>query len=225
MLASASLVRRRPRRWQPAALCAGLGAAVLIAALALAAGGGGEGRGGPAGPSGRAQSGTDEEAEVHVHAGRPTHIYDGSCARLGEVAYPLNPVGAGTMTGPAMTGVAAMPMGDPVGPTSALPVEIGQILVDAPLATISAGQRAINVQISEYEYGNYIACGDLGGAVIGGTLAFGLHEVNGSGFSGVAVLEGQGEATLVTVYLAQGLAGGLGGPVGPPVSGRGGLPG
>lgn len=145
--------------------------------------------------------------QVHNHPGRPAHIYSGRCDNLGEVAFALNPVGAGTMTGGAGADAPSMAIGEIVGAASALPVEIGTITLDVPLAEITAGEYALNVQISEYDYGNVVACGDVGGAVANNTLTFGLAERNTSGISGVAVLAGEDDRTRVTVYLAQQLNG------------------
>ena len=44
----------------------------------------------------------------------------------------------------------------------------------------------------------------------GGTLVVGLGELNGSGYTGIAVLEGKGDQTEVVFYLAEGLSGGTG---------------
>lgn len=204
-----SSAARRQRQRALVAAVAVLGLGTVVAAVALGAGLGparssadpGQGVGAPV---------EDGAAQVHYHPGRPTHIYDGSCARLGEVAYALNPVGSGEMTGPAMEGVVAMPVGETVGARTAVPVEIGQIKLDAPLAEIVAAPRAINVQISEYEYGTFIACGDLGGGPTGETLALGLRELHGSGYAGVAVLRGADDGTVVTVYLTEGGSGAAG---------------
>lgn len=197
--------RRRDRRSVFAVLAIVVALALLTAAALSARSGSDE-------LDGRREAaavptGAQSVPQVHNHPGRPTHIYDGSCERLGAVAYALNPVGAGTMTGAAMEGVPAMPMGDPIGADTALPVEIGQILLDAQLTEIVAERRAVNVQVSETEYGTYVACGEVGGTVMNDSLAFGLHELHASGFSGVAVLQGSDDGTLVTVYLAQGMTG------------------
>ncbi len=45
----------------------------------------------------------------------------------------------------------------------------------------------------------------------GGTLVVGLGQLNASGFSGIAVLEGRGDQTEVVLYLAQGLVDGASG--------------
>lgn len=197
--------RRRDRR-PVLAIPTVLVALALLAAAALSARSGQE-ESDESGEVAAVPAGAQSSSQVHNHPGRPTHIHDGSCDRLGEVAYPLNPIGAGVMTGAAMDDVPAMAIGDAVGAPTALPVEIGQIMLDATIAEIVAAPRAVNVQISETEYGTYIACGDVGGTLNGETLAFGLHELDGSGFSGIAVLQGTDDGTLVTLYLGQGLTG------------------
>lgn len=206
MVTGGAPVARRGDRRPLMAVLAVVGAVALLGAAALSAGSRPDGTG-ETPPVAAGLVGTPGASQVHNHPGRTTHIYDGSCDRLGEVAYALNPVGAGEMTGAAMEDVPRMAIGDLVGATTASPVEIGRITLDAPIAEIVAERRALNVQISEFEYGNYVACGDVGGTLSGGTLAFGLHELNGSGFSGVAVLQETAEGTLVTVYLGQGMTG------------------
>lgn len=165
-----------------------------------------QGNGNGGGQASTAAQGSNTAAvEEHYHPGRPAHIHSGSCSTLGEVEFPLNPVGAGTMTGPGMESVISMPLGEQVGSPLATPMEIGRITLDVPLSDIVASERALNVQISEFEYGNYIACGNV--PSVGGleTLAFGLAERNGSGFAGMAILRADGATTDVAVYLAPGL--------------------
>ena len=41
----------------------------------------------------------------------------------------------------------------------------------------------------------------------GGTLVVGLGQLNDSGYSGIAVLEGKGDQTEVVIYLAEGPTG------------------
>lgn len=108
------------------------------------------------------------------------------------------------MVGAEVSGVQAMAIGGQIGAGSAAPVGIGQVELEAPLVEIVSARRAINVQVGETEYGSFVARGDVGGMVVGETLAFGLDEVNGSGFSGVAIRRGGEKGVVVTVYLSQG---------------------
>jgi hypothetical protein len=158
----------------------------------------------------------------------PAHIHGGSCDQLGEVVYPLTNVSAsGMMTG--MMAMAATPssgmpaamatpggltMSPAMGATTALPVETSQTLVDASLDDLLAQPYAINVHESQDNIQHYIACGDLGGAMMtgpamaqGGVLAIGLRELNSSGESGIAVLRAtENNQTMVWIYLANGLS-------------------
>ena len=159
----------------------------------------------------------------------PAHIHNGSCAQLGDVVYPLTNVSAnGMMAG--MIAMAATPssgmpaaMATPgglttspaMGATTAIPVETSQTLVDASLQDLLAKPYAINVHESQANIQNYIACGDIGGAMMtgsamnqGGVLAIGLHELNNSGESGIALLRAtDNNQTMVWIYLAKGLSG------------------
>jgi hypothetical protein len=174
--------------------------------------------------------GADAQDATDSH---PAHIHSGSCDQLGDVVYPLTNVSAsGMMTGmqamaatpgTGMPAAMATPGGltmSPVrGATTALAVETSQTLVDASLDDLLAAPYAINVHESQDNIQNYIACGDLGGAMMtgpamaqGGVLAIGLRELNTSGESGIAVLRATDtNQTMVWIYLAKGLSGTSGG--------------
>ncbi len=135
--------------------------------------------------------------------GHPAHIHSGTCDELGDVLYPLSNVGPGSVT----DGVADAE-GDTVGSDEDLyPVEISVTTVDAALADIANGETAINVHESGDEIQNYIACGNIGGVMFGDNLVIGLESLNDSGESGIAVLQSDGDSTVVTVYIAEGLSG------------------
>lgn len=145
-----------------------------------------------------AQEATPADAAV----AHPAHIHEGTCAELGSVVFPLTDVAA-----PASTdGDDMAASGSPIA------VETSITTIDVPLADVVNGDHAINVHESADNIGNYIACGDIGGTIVpgaadGGELMIGLHELNDSGYSGIAVLREAGDQTDVTVYLAQGLTG------------------
>lgn len=126
------------------------------------------------------------------HAPHPSHIHVGSCAELDpNPAYPLADVG-------------------PVSP-EAEPgaVEMGASSLDVTLDELLANPFAINVHESAENIANYIACGDIAGPVVDGTLIVGLLEQNDSGYSGVAVLTTtETGGTEVRVYLGEGLTSG-----------------
>jgi hypothetical protein len=113
-------------------------------------------------------------------APHPAHIHAGTCAELGDVVAPLMDVAAPD---------EAMLEGAP----TAHQVKLSQTNIDMPLQEIIDGGYAINVHKSAEEIDVYIACGDVGGAVIvdpsGRTELFiGLKELNDSGHTGVARL-------------------------------------
>jgi plastocyanin len=131
-------------------------------------------------------AGAAQDAAPH-----PAHIHAGTCETLGDVVEPLTDV-ASPDTGDAAAGLA-----------SALPVESSVTRVTMPLQSLLDGEHAVNVHKSADEIDVYIACGAIGGVASDDRLVIGLGELNDSGYTGVAVLEGDGEATDVTVYLVQ----------------------
>jgi len=136
--------------------------------------------------------------------GHPAHIHSGTCDELGDVLYPLSNAGPGSNT----NGTADA-MGDTVGSDEDIyPIDISVTTVDAKLSDIANGDTAINVHESADEIANYIACGNIGGMMIGDNLVIGLETLNDSGYSGVAVLTATGDQTQVTVYIGEGLSGG-----------------
>lgn len=137
---------------------------------------------------------------AHAH---PAHVHRGNCAELDpSPAFPL-------------ADVAPAPNGPGVGAdeAAAISVERSATTLDVPLDELGSGGYAINVHRSAEDIGTYIACGNLGdidngsGTDQGGTLIVGLRELNGSGHSGLAILEGRGGRTEATIYLAEGLSG------------------
>ncbi len=135
----------------------------------------------------------DEHDDAH-----PAHIHSGTCAQLGDVVFPLSDVSGDIL-------VDGTPMaGEDMGPDDNA-VAWSVTTVAAPLADIVSGGHAINVHESAENIGNYIACGDIGGVMMGSSdLAIGLGELNDSGYSGIARLHDNGDGTtLVTVYLTE----------------------
>jgi len=125
-----------------------------------------------------------EEEESH-----PAHIHSGTCgANLGPVVYPLDNVGGGTMMGTPVTGQQA-------GATDAIPVQTSTTVVKTTLDDLVGEAYAINVHESNDNIQNYIACGNIGGEIAGGSLAIGLAELNDSGYSGIAWLHDNGDGT------------------------------
>ncbi len=189
-------------RWQPHRGMAPFALVTVVIATMVALLGGGMGR-----------VMAQDEGESH-----PAHIHDGTCAELGDVVFPLTNVSATGMMEGMMSGTPvaddSMAMGEMMGAAEATMVVTSATSIDASLADILDAPHAVNVHESEANVGNYIACGEIGGTVMspadgddGGTLAVGLRQLNDSGYSGIAVLEGRGDQTEVIIYLAEGLAG------------------
>ncbi len=128
----------------------------------------------------------------------PAHIHDGSCESLGGIAVPLTDVAYEGMMESTPTA-----MDETVGAQSAVPVKTSATIVDLPLAQIADGTYAINVHESAEQIDVYIACGDIGGQMMGETLVVGVQELNDSGHVGVAVLEGMDAQTQVTIHLLE----------------------
>jgi plastocyanin len=128
-----------------------------------------------------------QEAEDAPH---PAHIHSGTCDNLGDIVAPLSDV-------------AEVTAGEVFGAPTAVLVKESETDVALPLGDILSAPHAINIHESADAIQNYIACGDIGGRVVDGDLTIGLHELNDSGYHGVAVLEGGDDGTAVTVYLTE----------------------
>jgi plastocyanin len=150
-------------------------------------------------------AGIGSRASAHDEESHPAHIHAGTCAELGEVVFPLSNVGADFQAdGTPMAGTA-------MGASSAIPVDASVTTVEASLADIVAGGHAINIHESAENIQNYIACGDIGGMMLGTSdLPIGIAPLNDSGYSGTALLHDNGDGTTtVSVYLTEsGEAGG-----------------
>lgn len=107
-----------------------------------------------------------------------------------------------------------------VGVASATPVEIRSTTVQLALDDILAGEHSINAHQSADEMDLYIACGDIGGQMLGEDgLAIGLAEQNGSGHQGVAWLNDNGDGTTqILVFLMETTL--VAGPDGSPAPGE-----
>jgi copper chaperone CopZ len=125
----------------------------------------------------------------------PAHIHAGSCGGLdSDARFALSDV---TMAAAAT---------DPTESASAVPVAISVTTINATLTDTLAGEYAIDVHESVQQSDRSIACGEIGGPLVGNELAIGLKEQDGSGQVGIAWLRAEGDETVVTVFLAQGLA-------------------
>ncbi len=146
---------------------------------------------------------TQRGALAQDAAAHPAHIHSGDCVNLGDVVFPLSDVSeAALVDGTPIAGAVG-------GAVDAMPVAISGTTVAVSLADILASPHAINIHESAENIGNYIACGTIGGAMIGASdLAIGLGELNESGYTGVATLHDNGDGTTaVSVYLVEASSG------------------
>lgn len=109
-------------------------------------------------------------------------IQSGRCANPGEIAFHLGDVETNAMT----------------EKPSATDVAVGTATIAVPLAELASREHAISVGDSER---GPLACGDLPGVVASDELVVALQPWNGSGEAGIAILRGEGEQTMVTLYL------------------------
>jgi hypothetical protein len=131
----------------------------------------------------------------------PARIYSGRCGALGgEPAFQLIDVGS----------VEGSEQGEtPAGALTAIPAEFSTTVVNTTLADLLAAEHAVDIRVDDADPATSIACGDIGGPLETGAdgeeLAVGLQERGNSAYSGIAFLQGQGDRTLVRVFLARGL--------------------
>lgn len=165
----------------------------------------------------RAQDATPVAADT-AQTPHPAHIHEGTCDNLNpQPLYPLADVQLRTGMNLDIASPAASPVASPVatgaGVTLAVPAAVSVTTVDVSLDALLAAEHAINVHESVENIENYIACGVIGGIPDSdGNLFIGLEEVDDSGFTGIAWLQANDQQTIVTIFLAEGLAGGGAGP-------------
>ncbi len=125
----------------------------------------------------------------------PAFVSQGTCADPGaEARFSLGDVPVAPALVPSF------------GPTvEREPVDADEL--DVPLAELLAEPHAVLVRGSAEDPETTVACGDIGGTVVGGVLSVGLAEQHGSGYAGVARLLRDDDRTLVNAFLTEGLAG------------------
>ena len=131
-------------------------------------------------------------------ASHPAHLHTGTCDSAGDVVFPLSNVSSQFLIdGSPFAGA------EPVGAASGIPVKISISTVPAALSDIVGGGHTLVVHESDGAIQNYIACGDVGGIMIGTNgLVFALAELNDSDYFGLARLLDNGDGTtLATVYI------------------------
>jgi hypothetical protein len=134
----------------------------------------------------------------------PAHIHFGTCETLGDVVYPLADVTTVSAADPPFiqTDVQATPVASPTVEATDIVVAESTTTVEASLDEVLEAEHAINVHESAENIDTYIACGDLTGDVVGGSLMVELRELNDSRYTGQAVLTDAGNGTTnVTVVV------------------------
>jgi hypothetical protein len=131
----------------------------------------------------------------------PARIFAGRCGELGaESAFQLIDVGS-------VEGVEEEET--PQGSLTVIPAEFSTTVVNTTFAELLAAEYAIDVRVDATDPATSIACGDIGGPVEAGAdgneLAVGLQERGQSAYSGIGLLQDEGDRTLVRVFLARGL--------------------
>ncbi len=140
----------------------------------------------------------------------PAAIHQGTCTQpVAEPAYDLGNVGPPTQEG-----------GQPFAPQDIRGQITGSALLTATNPQLGfnlndflgAGQPAvILIHESAQNYSTILACGEIGGPVIDGTLTVGIRPLNNSGFAGIAELDSDGDNTAATIWVVpevQSLSGG-----------------
>ncbi|MBA3451297.1 MAG: cupredoxin domain-containing protein [Chloroflexia bacterium] len=114
------------------------------------------------------------------------NLLSGSCAELGEIAFPLGAVENQTLS----------------LKSSQLPLGVAVATIDTPLPELLASAHAIGIGGGEADSAS-IACGDIGAAARNGAseVVLGLGDHTNAQNIGVAVLRDEGERTAVSLYL------------------------
>lgn len=149
--------------------------------------------------------GYDHPALADAAHGHPARLQEGTCDALGAVAFPLNGAGA------TLTIDGSTPAPTVVGASTAVGVEVSVTVIDAALTDIVAGNHAVAVYLSDEAMETVIACGDVGGPMLGESLIVGLRTEGESGSAGMAIFAPTGDQATVTILLGDGITGEAGG--------------
>jgi hypothetical protein len=75
--------------------------------------------------------------------------------------------------------------------------------VDLAFDDMLAETHSVTVHLSQEDLQTYVACGEIGGVVSDDQLVVALHEVDGSGYNGIAILSKDDDGNVdATLYLA-----------------------
>jgi hypothetical protein len=138
----------------------------------------------------------DEQAQPDVS--HPAHVHAGTCDELDP-----NPIQPLDNIEPKLNESDDENANEPQGVLLAQRVLYSETDVDMSLDDMLASPFSINAHESDENIQNYIACGEIGGVVVDDKLAIALRPVNDSGYTGIAILEKDGDKTNIKVYLAE----------------------
>jgi uncharacterized cupredoxin-like copper-binding protein len=143
----------------------------------------------------------------------PTHMHRGTCATGGELLVLL----ADAVLATDLSGSASAPEGM-AELTAAIPVSESTTTIPIALADLLVEPVSIEVHESALEPADVIACGNLGGTTSGADLLIGLAPVEPRGVPGIAWLRADGQETVVTILLVEGLPSFTAAPAAPATS-------
>lgn len=126
--------------------------------------------------------------DLHLH---PAHTQSGTCQQPGTIASTLSPVSNGYFVDGE-----AMVVPELVGSEGGIPVEYSSTTLPVALSQILTGQFIVDVKLSEDNQAESVACGEIGGLMLGTSdLPLGLAPIGESGHYGTAWLHDNGDGT------------------------------
>ena len=121
----------------------------------------------------------------------PAHTHAGTCLQPGEVVSTLSPVSSAYVVDGESKVVPEI-----VGSEGGVPVEYSSTTLPVALSDILSGQFIVDVKMSEEDQLNSVACGEIGGLMLGTSdLPIGMLPINDSGHYGTAWLHDNGDGT------------------------------
>jgi hypothetical protein len=144
--------------------------------------------------------GSSRETLAHAADGHPARIHEGTCQALGPVAFRLAGVGASV-------DLDQQPIATPavINPQSSYQVMTSETTIPAPLKTVLSGHHALMLYDDDVDM-QAVACGNVGGAMLGDTLVVGLAEMGTPGHTGFALFQPDGDQTEVTILIGHAMA-------------------
>ena len=133
---------------------------------------------------------------AHEEHGMPARLQQGTCAEIGPVVFELNGVDA---TEDVDGNEIAAPQR--AGAATAVEIHASVTTIATTLEALVSGDHALIVYLSDEAMDQPVACGDVGGIVVGEDLVVGLEPRGDDGLSGVALFRAAGEETVVSLFL------------------------